>query len=117
MKDERLKPCPLCGREVELAECWVRNFNRGREYTATVKCDCGVSFVKTWTEYASAEDSVITDKNIFDAWNERADTVIRCRECRFCYVNPILRTFRCHRFMAVVNANDFCIYGERRPEK
>ena len=40
--------------------------------------------------------------------------VVRCGECASCYNNPALNTYRCGRFMAIVNPNDFCSYGERK---
>lgn len=115
-----LVPCPLCGREVRLTE-WRAGtpYNDGRcvDYSGKIECDCGLTFEHEWTSIKTQEGVVIRDKTIFDAWNERPEAVIRCRECRFCSVNPILRTFRCSRFMAVVRPNDFCIYGKRRAKK
>lgn len=106
MKDERLKPCPFCGSTNQklLTETDEYAYPHNKGHRAVV-CECGARL------YAR------TNAEAKEKWNERALEVVRCRECRFCYVNPILRTFRCHRFMAVVNANDFCIYAERRPEK
>lgn len=46
--------------------------------------------------------------------SEDVVAVVRCRECGSCYNNPALNTFRCGRFMAIVNPNDFCSYGERK---
>lgn len=40
--------------------------------------------------------------------------VVRCKDCTQCYHNPSLNTFRCGRFMAVVDPNHFCSYGERK---
>lgn len=39
--------------------------------------------------------------------------VVRCQLCTQCYYNPLLGTYRCGRFMAVVNPNDFCSYGSK----
>lgn len=51
--------------------------------------------------------------------NPSADVVevVRCKECAYCYNNPSLNTFRCHRFTAVVDPNHFCSYGERKTMK
>ena len=42
--------------------------------------------------------------------------VVRCMYCNHCYHNPALGTFRCHRFMAVVDPYNFCSYGERKEQ-
>lgn len=43
--------------------------------------------------------------------------VVRCKLCTQCYHNPLLGTFRCGRFMAVVNPNDFCSYGSKEEQE
>ena len=53
-------------------------------------------------------------KAIAQTPSEDVVAVVRCRECGSCYNNPALGTFRCGRFMAIVNPNDFCSYGERK---
>ena len=75
MKDERLTPCPICGRDAELAELRVSSTKQITEYTAKIKCQCGISFDYSWTEVNCKDGSFIKDKNIFDAWNERAAAV------------------------------------------
>lgn len=40
--------------------------------------------------------------------------VVRCKDCKHIYHNPNLGTYRCPRFLTVVDKNDFCSYGERK---
>lgn len=40
--------------------------------------------------------------------------IVRCRDCALCSINPSLGTFRCQRFMSIVNPSDFCNYGRRK---
>lgn len=40
--------------------------------------------------------------------------VVRCKDCKYIYHNPNLGTYRCPRFLSVVDKNDFCSYGERK---
>ena len=42
--------------------------------------------------------------------------VVRCKDCKSIYHNPVLGTYRCPRFLAVVDKNDFCSYGERKEQ-
>ncbi len=50
---------------------------------------------------------------IMDCPTVDAVEVVRCKDCTQCYHNPSLNTFRCGRFMTVVDPNHFCSCGER----
>lgn len=52
-------------------------------------------------------------KMVFDQPTLDVVEVVRCKDCTQCYHNPSLNTFRCGRFMAVVDPNHFCSCGER----
>lgn len=43
--------------------------------------------------------------------------VVRCKDCTQCYHNEYLGTYRCGRFMAVVDPNNYCSYGTRKNDE
>ena len=44
--------------------------------------------------------------------NDRLSNNIRCKECRFCYHNKHLGTYRCLHFGCVIRPNDYCSWGK-----
>ena len=42
--------------------------------------------------------------------------IVKCKDCRYCYNNPNLNTYRCARFMAIVSPQHFCSLGERNKD-
>ena len=37
--------------------------------------------------------------------------IIRCKDCRYCYHNKKLNTYRCLHFDCAMRPNDFCSWG------
>lgn len=81
MKEIELKPCPLCGNDVEIETLVQIQF---RTY-ARIVCRCGLSFEHTQREFTFEKQSddfpngsVLVGTGIFDdcgfveAWNRRA---------------------------------------------
>ena len=78
---ETLKPCPLCGRIVGIAEMTIGTMYRNagtlfQECNATINCACGLSYERSWTEYMDSGrvwKVYPCDEDIVTAWNRRAN--------------------------------------------
>ena len=70
----QLKPCPLCGGMVRLTEITTGTpYNNGQhtDHSATLECDCGLSFTREWTEINATDGIIKVEEDIFTAWNRR----------------------------------------------
>lgn len=60
IKNDKLKPCPFCGAEVEMS-------NYGFGVVGVITCQkCKTKFVIPWGEAVEVKD-------LFDAWNRRVN--------------------------------------------
>lgn len=69
-----LKPCPICGHSARLIELKIGSTylaNR-QDVSATIKCPCGLTFEKEWTEVVGENGALtIIGESIVPAWNRR----------------------------------------------
>ena len=78
--DVVLNPCPLCGHTVRIVECSLGTpyFNNGamwRDVSAKIKCSCGLTYERKWTEImrpSGVFEAFYGYEDITTAWNMRA---------------------------------------------
>lgn len=68
-----LKPCPLCGGTVKLAEISIEGDDDCTVYSAKIECGCGLSFERKWTEIKAKDGYIKLQEDIFTAWNRRKE--------------------------------------------
>lgn len=108
-----LKPCPFCGGEAEL-HCDL-------DIYAVICSKCGAwgATVDDWHEGDNAAKDAIA------AWNRRAqpenEPIVRCGECiHFEPYDGEEYKGDCNELVGLDSCmyeNDYCIYGERKPER
>ena len=66
-----LKPCPICGHQVEVSEYGAGSPYSGRrqDRSAKIRCECGLSFYREWTVDLSTGKTLFGGLDIFEAWN------------------------------------------------
>lgn len=68
-KDVQLKPCPLCGCSVGIAEISSSPCDMYTEWYAKIECSCGLTFEREWMQAQGG----ILGENIITLWNKRSD--------------------------------------------
>lgn len=110
-----LKPCPFCGGNAKLD--YDTHLGHGEKYNVYfVKCkECGARGGRFDDFYGTPKENAITDAIM--AWNKRENAVdiVHCKDCKMFVKNDAACVTYCTRELKnlTVNADDFCIYGER----
>lgn len=108
--NKKLKPCPLCGGKVKIAQYESIAYNaKGKAriypYIAAYCADCGVTI-----EEQDREELV-------RKWNTRTLEIVRCGECKYLRDSRNLHMGAKYKYCCIYikekNENDFCSLAER----
>ena len=87
----KLKPCPFCGGEATF-----------HTYGRTCNVVCDDCLIGTRLEHIDEYEVAI------DAWNTRADSIVRCRDCRW---------YSEHMWVVATDVADVCEFWHGEPTK
>ena len=100
-----LKPCPFCGGEAEL----IWNAIGGFAGCFDEDCPVGPS-TSTFAVGDEWESEAEAEPHIIDAWNTRAEPIVRCRDCKQAGDNGAY----CLLHRLTIEPDGFCKWGEAR---